>query len=188
MAMVMVEPAREWSYRCHACGDEGLDVREIYTLAQDYTRTLRCTCGEALDGIAAVSSGVRYTTREQRGELDDGHRVDFDENEESDEDEGELREVFCEVFCEACVTDADDADDADWGEEADEPRVVATDRDYIAVECGGCGREVEFGWSHSDRGGRIWPVEASDFKRRLSWPEPRYREAWGARGWLRREE
>lgn len=55
------------------------------------------------------------------------------------------------------------------------------------VRCDNCGREIEFGWSHPDRGGRIWPVEASCFNPWKSWPEPRYRRAWKQRKWLRPE-
>lgn len=53
------------------------------------------------------------------------------------------------------------------------------------LRCDNCYREIEFGWSHPDRGGRIWPVEASCFNPWKSWPEPRYRKSWQRRGWLR---
>lgn len=53
------------------------------------------------------------------------------------------------------------------------------------VRCEQCDREIEFGWSHPDRGGRIWPVEAVCFNPRMSWPEPRYRRSWRQKGWLR---
>ncbi len=35
--------------------------------------------------------------------------------------------------------------------------------DKFYVNCAGCDREIEFGWSQSNRGGRIFPVECSDF-------------------------
>jgi hypothetical protein len=53
------------------------------------------------------------------------------------------------------------------------------------VRCSDCDREIEFGWSHPGRAGRFWPVEAACFNPWKSWPEPRYRKVWKARGWLR---
>jgi hypothetical protein len=53
------------------------------------------------------------------------------------------------------------------------------------VRCESCDREIEFGWSHPGRGGRIWPVEASCFNPWLSFPEQRYRKAWRKKGWQR---
>jgi hypothetical protein len=53
------------------------------------------------------------------------------------------------------------------------------------VRCQACEREIEFGWSHPDLGGRIWPAEASCFNPGLSVPEKRYRQAWRKKGWLR---
>jgi hypothetical protein len=54
------------------------------------------------------------------------------------------------------------------------------------VHCAGCDREIEFGWSHPNRGGRIFPVECSDFLPEEVWPDPKYVEVWRQRGWLRK--
>jgi hypothetical protein len=70
-------------------------------------------------------------------------------------------------------------DDEDYEEELDE------ESHEWYVRCEGCDREISFGWSHPDRGGRIWPSECSDFNPWKCWPEPRYWEEWGKRGWLR---
>ena len=53
------------------------------------------------------------------------------------------------------------------------------------VCCNGCNREIEFGWSHPDRGGRIWPAECSDFNPWKCWAESRYIEKWKDKDWLR---
>jgi hypothetical protein len=45
------------------------------------------------------------------------------------------------------------------------------------VRCQRCDREIPFGWSHEDRGGRIWPADAACFNPRRCWPEPRYRRS-----------
>jgi len=59
--------------------------------------------------------------------------------------------------------------------------------DRFYVNCAGCDREIEFGWSQSNRGGRIFPVECADFNPKGIWPEPRYLNAWQQRGWLKTE-
>ena len=86
-----------------------------------------------------------------------------------------------EVQCYNCLNDASDED---WIVE-----IEHSDIDEESVECflrcAGCFREIEFGWSHPERGGRIWPAECSDFNPWKSWPEPRYREKWLERGWIR---
>lgn len=50
--------------------------------------------------------------------------------------------------------------------------------DMYFVNCSGCDREIEFGWSQPDRGGRIFPVECSDFMPHKLWPEPRFVRSW----------
>ena len=58
--------------------------------------------------------------------------------------------------------------------------------DKFYVNCASCDREIEFGWSQPNRGGRIYPVECSDFIPEKVWPDPKYVDAWKQRGWLRR--
>ena len=53
------------------------------------------------------------------------------------------------------------------------------------VHCDGCDREIEFEWSHPDRGSRIWPVECEGFNSWKSWPETRYKEKWAKKNWIR---
>jgi hypothetical protein len=57
--------------------------------------------------------------------------------------------------------------------------------DRFYVNCAGCDREIEFGWSQPNRGGRIFPAECSDFIPGVYWPEPRYLDSWQQRHWLR---
>lgn len=56
--------------------------------------------------------------------------------------------------------------------------------DKFYVNCASCDREIEFGWSQSNRGGCIFPVECSDFIPGKYWPEPRYLDSWRQKGWL----
>ena len=46
--------------------------------------------------------------------------------------------------------------------------------DRFFVNCASCDREIEFGWESPNWGGRIFPVECSDFIPEKIWPKPRY--------------
>jgi len=58
--------------------------------------------------------------------------------------------------------------------------------DKFYVNCADCDREIEFGWSQPNRGGRIYPIECSDFILEKVWPDPKYVNVWQQRGWLRK--
>jgi hypothetical protein len=60
--------------------------------------------------------------------------------------------------------------------------------DKFYVNCTDCDREIEFGWSQSNRGGRIFPVECSDFVPGKYWPELRYLDSWQHKCWLKIED
>ena len=51
-------------------------------------------------------------------------------------------------------------------------------------DCDGFNREIEFGLSHPDRKGRIWPAECEDFIPLKCFPEPRFKESWAKRNWI----
>ncbi len=93
------------------------------------------------------------------GPLDNDHHWEYDDSEKTDDE---------------FLT---------WDEDvSDEPETI--DHEFF-VNCEGCDREVEFGWSHPDRAGRIWPAECTDFNPWLCWPEPRYKDSWQTKNWLR---
>ena len=165
-------------FTCQKCGAHTYLVDEQRTLVITHTHSLLCECGRSPTGFAAEGADEVRTTYSRFGELDEDHRWEYTDSEEMDSDTeaGEW-----EVLCPNCY---DDAAAEDWTTvEAD--REVDEDSVEFHVTCASCRREIEFGWSHPDRAGRIWPVEASDFNPWKSWPEPRYRESWDARGWLR---
>ena len=58
--------------------------------------------------------------------------------------------------------------------------------DKYFVNCTSCDREIEFGWAQPNRGGRIFPVECSDFIPGKFWPEPRYLDSWKQKGWFKK--
>jgi len=70
-------------------------------------------------------------------------------------------------------------------ERGPDERKEDTDSVEFYVNCADCDLEIEFGWSHPGRAGRIWPAECSDFNSWKCWPEPRYREAWIKKDWIR---
>ncbi len=110
--------------------------------------------------------GRSWTEYVERGTLGDDHRVsEWDSAEEVESGE----------------------EDAASAEDEGEPDRVEVDPDSheFFVRCEGCDREIEFGWSHPNRGGRFWPSECTDFNPWRCWPEPRYRDVWAKKGWLR---
>jgi hypothetical protein len=58
--------------------------------------------------------------------------------------------------------------------------------DKFFVNCASCDREIEFGWSQSNRGGGIFPAECSDFIPGKFLSEPRYLDSWQKKGWLQK--
>ncbi|MGB3478357.1 MAG: hypothetical protein WBB67_04270 [bacterium] len=117
-----------------------------------------------------VWQGAYWTAYVKTGLLNlestDEHRIeDWNEPEEID----------------SAKEDTDKFDENEENEEAE----VDEDSEEFYLRCNGCNKEIEFGWSHPDRGGRIWPSECIDFNPWLCWPEPRYREKWAKKGWLR---
>ena len=166
-------------FTCKECGSCELNVVSRYILVVYFTGTLECTC-EALEGItrdAAYRSFHVSTIYDRWGPLDEDHHWEYDGEDEIGKlgEEEDARSVFCQVCVEA-------AKQKDW--QIEEYDRKETDEEFY-VCCGGCNREIEFGWSHPDRGGRIWPAECSDFNPWESWPEPRYKESWRKKGWLR---
>ena len=59
--------------------------------------------------------------------------------------------------------------------------------DKFFVNCANCDREIEFGWSQPNRGGRIYPVECSDFIPGKVWPDPKYADVWKQRSGSERD-
>jgi len=169
----------EYMYTCPECGSHALRVEKEYVVTTYYRDELPCDCGESENGLAAVREYHIVVAWRETGWLDADHQTLPDDQERQDV---ETVEDDSEVFCDC----AEGADPDDWQTEEDPSAPEEEDQDpVIYVRCGGCCREIEFGWSHPDRGGRIWPAECSDHNPYLSWPEPRYRERWREKGWLR---
>jgi hypothetical protein len=85
--------------------------------------------------------------------------------------------------------DFGDFEEDDSASEPEEYEIYGTENDRASdeyfVNCEGCDREIEFGWSMPDRRGLLWPVEFSDFIPLESWPDPKYADSWRQKDWLR---
>lgn len=129
---------------------------ELYV---EYSYTIRC--------------GTYYETYSEVGELDHAHHIEW-------YDKGIVESGHDNDY-------ADDEDDVDVeGDESDGPEwVIDEESEEWYVRCCCCDREIEFGWSRPNRGGRIWPAECADFKPWRCFSEPRYYQEWKRRNWLR---
>jgi len=167
-----------WSFKCKECGSVELYVEYEYATTDAIVETLPCTCDQECE-FAAQRTRYVTTTYLDKMPLDEDHRMgDVEESEEVEvvEEEGDY-----EVQCSECL---ENAEEEEWYTEV-EPLGFDEDSAEFYVRCAGCDREIDFGWSHPERGGRIWPAECSDFNPWKSWPEPRYYEIWLKRGWIR---
>jgi hypothetical protein len=168
-------------YHCSTCGNTLLCIDRQYVRRQYVTSIVACTCGA---GHSIAAHRITYTDHvvTERGDVNDEHRIEWDSSDTDEEELIEEEESF-EVFCHTCMQARNEPD---WVlvDKVEEHTTETLDEEYV-VKCGGCGREIEFGWSHPERGGRVWPAECSDFNPWTCWPEPRYVESWRAKGWLR---
>jgi hypothetical protein len=166
------------SYKCPICDEDDLGVTVEYIHVDYFTTWVSCDCGQSDEG-AAVRTYHTMTVCERQGTLDDDHHYDLEPAEEV-ESLGEEEDDY-ELLCPDCL---EEASEGDWEVEMESEESEDCDTE-VHVWCGGCGREIEFGWSHPDRGGRIWPAECPNFNPWQCWPEPRFVESWHGKGWLR---
>ena len=145
-------------FTCKTCGDHGLTVTHVWS-------------------ILAGEDGESW---QEWGPLEASHRWHYEYKEKiekSDED----AEVERGDFGEFAEDDSDsEPEEYEMAEQESDP-----ESDEFYVNCSGCDREIEFGWSQLDRHGLILPVELSDFNPLESWPDPKYVEIWQQKGWLR---
>ena len=162
-----------------------LIVKEYGTIVKMVTETQGCTCNEGDNGLSYERTYVLYTPYAEYYYLDESHHFndkasDYGYDFEKDLEEPEEETIEENIYCEDCFNPAQECDvDEDQLEDYE-----IEDVEFFVV-CADCEREIEFGWSHPDRGGRIWPAECTDFNPWKCWPEPRYIESWKKKGWLR---
>jgi hypothetical protein len=148
-----------WEFTCKTCGGHRLTVMHTWT-------------------ILAGPDSERW---QEWGPLEADHLWHFDNKEkietENDEDDEAERGDFGEYA-------EDDSSSRPEEYEVFEPE-NDPESDEFYVNCAGCDREIEFGWSQPNRGGLIFPAECSDFIPGEIWPEPRYFDSWQRKHWLR---
>lgn len=162
-------------FTCKDCGSHILRVFWERTITTNYIEELECKCGESESGIAVSKKYEAEESIEGWEYLDQGHRFGNDGEEEiiNSEENEEYKEIFCSECFENAIKD-------DWEIEKE----IEANTEYYVL-CDECEREIEFGWSHENQGGRIWPAECTDFNPWRCFPEPRYKENWAKKGWLR---
>lgn len=149
-----------WEFTCTTCGAHKLTVYRVWK----------------------ILAGPESETWQEWGALEADHTwvFKFKEKVENDEDDEDERWDFGEYT-------KDNSSSKPEEYEIFEPR-DNPGNDKFYVNCAGCDREIEFGWSRFNRGGGIYPVECSDFIPRKFWPEPRYLDSWQKKGWLKKED
>lgn len=131
----------------------------------------------------AVYRRERIVTQMQRtGYVTQGRHIHIEEREELDELEHDVEDE--QIACEACYEK--------YGEQPHlwEETRSDVDEDYdgsdLTITCNGCDREIEFGYSHANKQGRIFLGDDDfDFNPWKTFPDPKYIEKWKKRGWLR---
>lgn len=167
-------------YCCERCGGDQFIVDVRLVTEVEHESILGCECGE--HEHAAIQTFTSTYLSSATYLLDETHH--FREHVETECLDVERSQSEYEVYCHECL-DHEGDDTSLWAEDDPDPAHEEERVEAVTVRCDDCGHEIEFGWSHPGRGGRIWPCEAADFNPWRSWPEPRFREAWACRGWLR---
>jgi len=169
------------TYTCPECGNHKFKVVYERIEEAEGTETIPCNC-EAEREFAYQRTYRRWVKLFEWGWLDDDHRVGWVERDEVESDSETLSD---ETECDPCLEDHQDCPSLEPPDVEEGDPTVDEQSVTWAVLCSECGKEIEFGWSHPERGGRIWPADSADFNPWKSWPEPRFRETWASKGWLR---
>jgi hypothetical protein len=164
-------------FTCKSCHAHELRVINEYTRYKYYERTRECTCEESDSEYGIVQEVAVEFACTSTGLLNEGHRVDWDDEIEEDEVQTEVRDE--QIQCGTCRGES-----SEWQSEYQRSENDDEQSEYY-VRCAGCDREIEFGYSHPNQGGRIWPAECPDFKSWLTIPDHKYVESWKAKGWIR---
>jgi len=174
---------KEYLFTCKKCSSHDILIASLYTVLEDHKSILPCKCPTSSNGIAAIQSIFLEKLYEDYGYLDQKHQWEF-VHKNNLIDRKEVDSDF-ELLCCKCFF-IYEIDKQKWTTHI-ERRELSEESVELHVSCGGCGHEIEFGWSEPDRTGQIWPVECIDFNPEKVWPEPRFRERWSQKGWTRSE-
>ncbi len=167
-------------FKCKKCGSRTLYVTWIIDATETCESVLPCRCGNE---ETAIHQRERIVTQEQRtGYVTQDRHIHIDEHDELEELERDVEDE--QIACEDCYEKYGDQlqlweqtkSDVDEDDEGSD----------LTITCDGCGREIEFGYSHPNKQGRIFLGEDdTDFNPWLTFPDPKYFEKWKRKGWLR---
>ncbi len=169
--------AEEHFFTCKDCGGHDLIVRIHGKLFKTVTETQDCVCDNGND-IAYELKYDEYTPFEKVYWLDEDHSFTEKLEEEYDTPEKD-EEIENNIYCEDCYKPTDQCDINDG-----DPNLWEVEYEEYFVECNGCNREIEFGWSHIERREQIFPAECKDFDPWECYPDSRYHEEWRKKNWL----
>lgn len=172
------EPTDEPDYKCENCAHGEFIVIYEAVFHETVFETLVC---QHTGNVAAARQMSRRTRLLRTGLVNGDHRIEWEGRPELRDGERFQLDYEKDVACDDCYSDTEPTR---WEEREAEVEEIPG-AEVWQVRCARCGHQTEFGWSHPDRGGRIWPVESSDFNPWKSWPEPRFAEDWQRRGWRR---
>jgi hypothetical protein len=151
-----------WEFTCKTCGGHNLTVSHVWT----------------------ILAGPDTESWQEWGSLEGDHSWHFEFKEKIQKEKEEDGDADRGNFGVYLKDDSSSKpEDFEVFESEGNPG-----NDKFFVNCASCDREIEFGWSQPNRGGRIFPVECSDFIPGEIWPEPRYLSSWHQKGWLRKED
>jgi hypothetical protein len=152
-----------WKFTCKTCGAHKLTVTRVWE----------------------ILAGPDSETWQEWGPLEANHLWHFEfkekikknrEDQEDHDDRADYRRDFGKYANDSSISELTDY-------EIYEPQ-NNQGNDMFYVNCAGCDREIEFGWSQPNRSGLIFPTECSDFNPKGIWPEPRYLGSWHKKHWL----
>jgi hypothetical protein len=153
---IAIDDHKPWEFTCKTCGDHKLTVTRVWKI-------LAGPDSESWQewGPLEADHHWHYEFKERVEKNPDNEAENRDFDEYAKDDSSSIPEEY-EIF-----------------EEESDPG-----GDEFYVNCASCDREIEFGWSQPNRGGRIFPAECSDFTPGEIWPEPRYLDSWHQKHWL----
>jgi len=149
---------KPWEFTCKTCGSQKLTVTRVWD----------------------ILAGPNSENWQEWGPLEDDHLWHFEFKEKIEKEKGKDDEVERWNYDE--YTKDDSSSKPEEYEIYEPENNPGTDQFY--VNCAGCDREIEFGWSQPNRDGRIFPVECSDFVPGKYWPDFKYFDSWQQKGWL----
>ena len=156
-------------FKCNSCG---LRVSISVAVTETVESRLSCRCGEGND--AAIRTETTTMLVEKTGYVTQDRHVFIEESEDVEQLDRTSEDET--VDCEMCLNKIG-CDPAAWG--VVETTAEEDDDADMTITCGGCDREIEFGYSHANQQGRIFLGEDdSKFNPWMTFPEAKYRERW----------